>query len=106
MPVPCDKKKQVRHAEQVFRGVAEGGQGHGWCKRVEGDMGHTRLKIGGQGGPVEHTGEKEVRVIPKGKEGKKTKKPKKNSRNVCEKVTFSWTHTLARIDPPAEPGRL
>ena len=69
-------KKQVRHAEQVFRGVAEGGWGHGWCKRVEGDMGHTRLKIGGQGGPVEHTGEKEVRVIPKGKEGKKTKKQK------------------------------
>ena len=45
-------------------------------------MGHTRLKIGGQGGPVEHTGEKEVRVIPKGKEGKKTKKQKKAGRNV------------------------
>ena len=40
-------------------------------------MGHTRLKIGGQGGPVERTGEKEVRAIPKGKEGKKTKKQKK-----------------------------
>ena len=37
-------------------------------------MGHTRLKIGGQGGPVEHTGEKEVRVIPKEKEGKKKKR--------------------------------
>ena len=35
------KKKQVRHAEQVFRGFDEGGQGHGWCRRVEGDMGHT-----------------------------------------------------------------
>ena len=45
-------------------------------------MGHTRLKIGGQGGPVEHTGKKEVRVIPKGKEGKKTKKQKKAGRNV------------------------
>ena len=51
------KKKQVRHAEQVFRGFDEGEQGHGWCKRVKGDMGHTHLKFGGQGGPVDHTGE-------------------------------------------------
>ena len=35
-----------------------------------GDMGHTQLKIGGQGGPVDYTGEKEVRVVPKEKEGK------------------------------------
>ena len=33
-------------------------------------MGHTQLKIGGQGGPVDHTGEKEVRVGPKEKEEK------------------------------------
>ena len=74
--------KQVRHAEQVFRGFDEEGQGHGRCRRVEGDMGHTQLKIGGQGGPVDYTGEKEVRVVPKEKEkeGKKTKKQKKAGR--------------------------
>ena len=72
--------KQVRHAEQVFRGFDEKGQGHGRCRRVEGDMGHTQLKIGGQGGPVDHTGEKEVSVGPKEKEGKKTKKQKKAGR--------------------------
>jgi hypothetical protein len=74
------KTKQVRHAEQVFRGFDEKGQGHGRCRRVEGDMGHTQLKIGGQGGPVDYTGEKEVRVVPKEKEGKKTKKQKKAGR--------------------------
>ncbi len=36
------KQKQVRHAEQVFRGFDEKGQGHGRCRRVEGDMGHRR----------------------------------------------------------------
>ena len=45
-------------------------------------MGHTRLKIGGQGGPVEHTEEKEVRPIPKGKRGEEDKKTKKAGRNV------------------------
>ncbi len=39
-------------------------------------MGHTQLKIGEQGGPVNHTGEKEVRVVPKKNEGKKIKKQK------------------------------
>ena len=53
-------------------------------------MGHTRLKIGGQGGPVEHTGEKEVRVIPKEKEGKKTKNKKKPVEKKSEKLFFTY----------------
>ena len=66
-------------------------------------MGHTQLKIGGKGGPVDHTGEKEVRVVPKEKEGKKTKNKKKP---VEKKVKTFLTHTLARIDRPTEPRRL
>ena len=77
----CDKKKkQVRHAEQVFRGFDEGGQGHGWCRRVEGDMGHTQLKIGGQRrtcGP--HRRERSV-GRSKGKRGEEDKKQKKAGR--------------------------
>jgi hypothetical protein len=48
-------------------------------------MGHTRLKIGGQGGHVKHTRrEKEVRAVPKEKSGgeeedKKQKKPVETS---------------------------
>ena len=56
-------------AELVFRGVPTGGQGPGWCRRVGGDMGHTQLKTGVQGGHVEHRGETEVKVVQKEKSG-------------------------------------
>ncbi len=66
----------------IFLGVPTGGQGRGWCRRVGGDMGHTQLKTGVQGGHVEHRGETEVKVVQKeesgGQEGKqKQKKPVK-----------------------------
>ena len=73
-------------------------------------MGHTRLKGGGQGEHVEHTRGKEVRVVPKAKkwwQGRRQKNKKKAGRNVWKKkVKNFFTHTLARIDRPAEPRRL
>ncbi len=49
----------MKSAEQVFKGVPAKGQGRGWCRRVGGDMGHTQLRIGVQGGHVDHRGETE-----------------------------------------------
>ena len=103
------KKQQIAWQEQVFSNVPEEGQAQGWCRRVERHMGHTRLKGGAQGGPVEHTREKEVRVVPKGKKwwrGKKQKNTKKPfETSVKKKVKNFLTPTQARIDRPAEPRR-
>jgi hypothetical protein len=57
------------------------------ASKIGGDMGHTQLKTGVQGGHVEHRGETEVKVVQKQKSGgeegtqKKPKNPvkKKNS---------------------------
>ncbi len=54
-------------------------------------MGHTRIKIGGHGGHVEHTREKEVRVVPKGKKwwrGRRHKKEKKPVETSVKKKEF------------------
>ena len=56
-------ERKMSTAELVFRGVPTVGQGPGWCRRVGGDMGHTQLKTGVQGGHVEHRGEIKVLYI-------------------------------------------
>ena len=59
----------MRTAELVFEGVPTGGQGPRWCRRVGGDMGHTQLQTGVQGGHVEHRRGTEVKVVQKEESG-------------------------------------
>jgi hypothetical protein len=92
--------------EQVFEGVSEGGQGRGWCRRVGGGMRHTQLRIGVQGGRVEHRGETEVKVIrPEGRKGWEEKTKKQNN-PVGKTKGFLVSHAPTRIDRPAESRRL
>ena len=56
---------------------------------------HTQLKIVGQGGPVEHTRGKEVRVVPKAKkwwQGRRQKNKKMAGRNVWKKKVNCFGH--------------
>ena len=80
----------IRRAELVFWGGPEGGQGRGWCRKVGGDMGHKQLRIGVQGGLVEHRGERRVRVVQKedtdGGGGRQTNH--KNKKPVGKKNVF------------------
>ena len=62
-------ERKMSAAGLVFQGVPTGGQGRGWCRRVGGDMEHTQLKTGVQGGHVEHRGETEVKVVQKEESG-------------------------------------
>ena len=53
-------------------------------------MGRTRLKGGGQGGHVEHTREKEVRVVVVRKKTKNKKKPVETSAKKSEKLFHTY----------------
>ena len=58
-----------------------------WCRRVGGDMGHTQLKTGVQGGHVEHRGETEVKVVQSGgQEGRQ-----KNKKSRWKKKKDFWS---------------
>ncbi len=58
------------------------------------DMEHTHLRIGVQGGGVEHRGETEVKVV------------QKEESDGGGKNSVLVSHPPTRIDRPAEPRRL
>jgi hypothetical protein len=66
-----------------------------WCRRVGGDMGHTQLKTGVQGGHVEHRGETEVKVMDK-----------KEDKKAGGKKYFLVPRPPTKIDRPALPRGL
>ena len=87
--------------KQVFEGVSEGGQGRGWCRRVGGSMRHTQLRIGVQGGRVEHRGETEVKVVQSGEQGGRQKKTVENKKDF-----WSLVPSLKSIAQPNQEDAL